>query len=163
MLVPRNCWQNKAGSLTKSNILGILKTQRQNLMSLFLSGLAVELKLAQCWHTWKATRNLLIWTEEFLRKYCVMLLTGASSGLSGCQSAAGGRGRAKQHRRSDGMALRAHLLTSHMGDPLGGRGDGRREGRRKDEERQTGRWDDTEKTKNIKVKSWKRWGWKRFN
>lgn len=50
---------------------------------------------------------------------CVLaLLTGASRGRSGSQPAAGARGRAKLHKRWEGMTLRAHSLTSQMGERL---------------------------------------------
>lgn len=47
-----------------------------------------------------------------------LLLTGGNGRRSGRQPAAGLRGSARRHRRSEGTALRARSLTSHVGDKL---------------------------------------------
>lgn len=46
------------------------------------------------------------------------VLTGARRGRSGCQLAAGRRGRANEQTLSDGRAFSAAALTGHCGDLL---------------------------------------------
>lgn len=58
-------------------------------------------------------------TTAFSQEMDCVLLTGASSGRSGCQPAAGARGWARLHSLLEAMAWRAHSLTSHIGECLG--------------------------------------------